>query len=65
MTKYAKRDECDIQHEKIEKQFKEVNSKLDYIVGKVDGMSEQKKHDVSFFAMLAAFALGLWNLLVK
>ena len=64
-TKFARRDDCDIQHEKIDAEFKEVHSKLDYIVGKVDGMSQQKNSDISFFAMIGAFALGVWNLLVK
>jgi len=63
--KFAKRDECELQHAAIEKEFKEVHGKLDYIVGKVDGMAQQKNSDVSFFAMLGAIALGIWNLLIK
>jgi len=71
-SKFAKRDDCDLQHQKIEDRFDELSktqeehgSKLDYIVGKVDGMSQQKNTDVGFFAMLIAFALGVWNLIVK
>jgi len=64
-SKFAKRDDCDLQHQKIEDRFDRVEGKLDYIVGKVDGMAQQKNTDVSFFAMLIAFALGVWNLIVK
>ena len=61
--KLAVRDECLVQHTKIETEFKEVHGKLDYIVGKVDGMQQQKGTDITFFGMLAAVALGLWNML--
>ena len=60
--KFARREECDLQHEHIEKEFKEVHGKLDYIVGKVDGMAQQKGSDITFFGMLAAIMLGLWNM---
>ena len=60
--KYARRDDCELQHDKINDEFKEVHGKLDYIVGKVDGMSQQKGHDVTFFSAIIAVALGVWNM---
>ena len=60
---FARREDCDLQHDKIEARFDKVECKLDYIVGKIDGISQQKGTDITFFGMLAAVMLGLWNMI--
>ena len=61
--KFTGRKECDMQHDRINDEFKEIHGKLDYIVGKVDGMTQQKGTDITFFGMLGAILLGLWNMI--
>lgn len=63
--KYASREDCEEAHTAITEEFKEVHSKLDYITGKIDGMTEQKGSDWQTFGVVGAIAMALWNLFTK
>lgn len=56
-TKFARRDELEELHEKVDSVAEDVS----YIKGKIEGISQQKKHDVTFYGMLVALVLGVWN----
>lgn len=69
-TKFARRDDCELTHKEIKEEFKEIraelgsqSSKLDYMVGKIDGIDSQKKSDITFYGVLIAMAVGFWNLI--
>ena len=56
--KFARREEYDALHEKVDN-LAEGQSE---IKGILKGMKDQKGSDITFFGMLAAIMLGLWNM---
>ena len=60
-SKFAKRDEYEALHEKVD----DLAEGQAEIKGMLKGMESQKKNDMTFYGMLAAFVLGIWNLLIK
>ena len=57
--------ECEFQH-KIEQMDGKIDKACEdvaYIRGKIDGIDKQKTTDVTFFGMLIALVMGLWNLI--
>ena len=54
MTKYAKRDDCDLQHESIDKRLSNIENiqkaqgdDITYIRGKIDGATEAKRDKIT------------------
>ena len=49
--------------ETMEKHVADTREDVSYIRGKIDGMENQKEGDITFYGMLSALIVGLWNLI--
>lgn len=61
--KYATKEECVVAHNIVTKEFVEVHKKLDYMTGKLDGLSESKTSNMTTFGIIGAYIIALINML--
>lgn len=65
MPKHDNTNDCAFKEriEKMDEKIDKVHEDVSYMRGKIDGMNKQKNNDVTFYGMLSAIGLGLWNLI--